>query len=82
LVTAEARFVGEDIVAVPLTKDHLPVPVEGGLPDNVAVVALQIAWSTPAMEVVVLLSLITFTLPTIFLEQKLPSALIVYPKTV
>ena len=73
---------GEDIVAVPLTKDHLPVPTLGLLPANVAVVTLQIAWLAPADEVVVLASLITFTLPTILLEQKLPSALIVYPKTV
>jgi hypothetical protein len=58
------------------------VPVAGLFADKVAVVALQIAWSTPAMEVVVLASLMTFTLPTILLEQKLPSALIVYPKTV
>lgn len=43
---------GVVIVATPLTKLHVPVPVVGALPARVAVVVLHMVWSLPAAAVV------------------------------
>ena len=52
LVTLVFGFVGEEMLPVPLTNDHKPVPVVGELPDKVVVVA-QIVCGAPAFAVVI-----------------------------
>ena len=51
LVTLVFGFVGEEMVPVPLTSDHKPIPVVGVLPAKVAVVE-QIVCGAPAFAVV------------------------------
>ena len=51
-VTLEVRRPGVVIVAVPLTRVHVPVPVVTALPASVNVPLLHCAWSGPAAAVV------------------------------
>ena len=53
----------------PETKDHTPLPLDGGFPIRKVEVALQIVWSEPALEVtgslklIVILSIASEQLP-------------------
>ena len=57
-VTPEVGELGVVIVPVPLTKLHMPVPIAGVFPANVAV-AVHNDWSGPALAVVGAASTVT-----------------------